>query len=382
MPLLLDCPSCGRQLSLPDNTQARKVRCPACDTVFGGPDDDERPSRARTPRRAAAGSQLARVLGIVALCFGAPALLLGVIPPASVTGLACGLLGFLLGIGSLLFALARRRGGLVVAAVGAGLNLVAVVVAVAITAATGGPFRDVAEGPAAPAVAGGPAENLSGAPAAPLNAPAAGGPAEKPAEKPAGPLGEWGAAVDPDGDCSLTRAGGSLTIAVPGTAHDRSAELGRLNAPRALRDVTGDFTVEVKVTGTLRPGADSTVPARLPYNGAGLLVWHDPNNYVRLERAALVRDGAVRCYTAFELRQEGRTTAAHGLPVGAEDVVLQLQRRGNQILGAVAPGGGQSQPFPPLVVTYPAQVQVGVAAVNSSTERFAIRFEDFRITAP
>jgi len=51
----------------------------------------------------------------------------------------------------------------------------------------------------------------------------------------------WGEADDPDGDCKITLRDSEVTISVPGTLHDLSAELGKINAPRILRDIEGDF---------------------------------------------------------------------------------------------------------------------------------------------
>jgi tetratricopeptide (TPR) repeat protein/predicted Ser/Thr protein kinase len=195
-------------------------------------------------------------------------------------------------------------------------------------------------------------------------------------------LGEWGTSMDPDGDCSFRMEGGALTIRVPGTAHDLSTELNRLNGPRTLRDVTGDFSAEVKISSAGRPGARGTVPGRLPYTAAGLLLWQDRDNYFRLEQAAVRRDGTVEAYAAFELRQDGQRKAPETFRPLGEAVALRLERRGNQVFGAVAQGGGPWLPYPPFQVTFPAQLHLGVAAVNTSTEPFQARFEDFRITSP
>jgi regulation of enolase protein 1 (concanavalin A-like superfamily) len=280
-------------------------------------------------------------------------------PPLSLAGRAGGLPGFVLGIGGAAFALARRRGGLAVPGAGAALNLAAVVVAVVVTAVAGGPFRAPETGRAAA-----------------LPQP------EKAQEKPVVAVPEWGNKIDPDGDCTLRVERGGLTVSVPGTPHDLSAELLRVNAPRALWDATGDFTALVKVTGTLRPGAAGTIPGRLPYKGAGLLLWRDENNYVRLERAAVRRGDAVTTYVAFEQREDGQTVAAQNVPLGDQDAVLRLQRRIDQVHGAVSANGGQWQAFQPLTAAYPPAVRVGVAAINSSDEPFRIRFEDWRLTAP
>jgi hypothetical protein len=72
--------------------------------------------------------------------------------------------------------------------------------------------------------------------------------------------------TDPDNDCQFRS---TITLTVPNTNHDLNPRRG-MNAPRLLKKVTGDFTVQVKVTSDFKPGNASTGPGR-PFNGAGLL---------------------------------------------------------------------------------------------------------------
>src|SRR5947209_9057939 len=72
----------------------------------------------------------------------------------------------------------------------------------------------------------------------------------------------WGTAIDPDGDCKFTVAKDALTITVPGTDHALCIEQNRMNAPRVLRSVEGDFICQVKVSGKYPTGASSLVPTR------------------------------------------------------------------------------------------------------------------------
>ena len=53
----------------------------------------------------------------------------------------------------------------------------------------------------------------------------------------------WGGLVDPAGDCRLLldQIRHTATLELPGTPHVLSAELRRLNAPRTLQPVSGDF---------------------------------------------------------------------------------------------------------------------------------------------
>src|SRR5260370_41368255 len=119
----------------------------------------------------------------------------------------------------------------------------------------------------------------------------------------------WGRVLDPWRDCdvSLDLELNRLKIKVPGTPHVLSAEVTQLpmNAPRVVRRIRGDFTAGVHVLGRLEPGRLKTTHYD-PYHGAGLIVWQDASNYLRLERAVGFIDGWPHPYINFELREEGR----------------------------------------------------------------------------
>ena len=72
----------------------------------------------------------------------------------------------------------------------------------------------------------------------------------------------WGELEDPDRDCTYRVEEGRIHIKIPGTAHVLTAEIGMMNAPRVLRNIEGDFELEVKVAG------DIPSDARTLLNGA------------------------------------------------------------------------------------------------------------------
>ena len=92
-----------------------------------------------------------------------------------------------------------------------------------------------------------------------------------------------GMAVDPEGDCLIDGNAKPLTITVPATLHDLNAEIGLYNA-RVVRDVTGDFDIQVKVVGDFRPGSQSNRAGGIPFNGGGIVVFLDVDSFIRLER--------------------------------------------------------------------------------------------------
>lgn len=201
--------------------------------------------------------------------------------------------------------------------------------------------------------------------------------ADGPAWKPEG----WGEVVDPDGDCTVRFGDEKMVIQVPGSPHDLSAELGIINAPRVLREVEGDFIAQVKVVGIVKPGGGSKIPGRTPYNGAGLLLWLDGENYVRLERAGLTRPdtGKFQPYANFELRQKDERGLSSAGRIADEPVHLRLERRGDRVIGSVSRDGLTWGALEPMATKLPGKVRVGVAAINSASEPFKAEFEEFAI---
>ena len=180
----------------------------------------------------------------------------------------------------------------------------------------------------------------------------------------------WGQASDPDGDCQFDQKDGKLIIKVPGTLHNLVADRGQVNAPRVLSPIKGEFIAMVKSTGGGRPGPESNVADGLPYNGAGLLLWVDRDNYLRLERAGLMRDGAFTSYVNFEYFKDGRRAFSRGLGLQNAPTHLRLERRGGSLYASASLDGFHWTVFPPLEVQLPDEVKIGVAAVNSSSKPF------------
>lgn len=188
----------------------------------------------------------------------------------------------------------------------------------------------------------------------------------------------WGQ-VDPDRDCTITIQGTTLHVTVPPTRHDLSSETGQTNAPRVLQEVTGDFTVQVKVCGALQPRTAANPPGRVPFQSGGLLVWSDQGNYLRLERAALSRDGKVSSSALFEQRSNGLRTASFMMDIADQDMYLRLERRGEAFSAFVSSDGQHWQPNRRLNAAFPARVQVGVAVINAAQQPLQVRFEGWQL---
>ena len=191
----------------------------------------------------------------------------------------------------------------------------------------------------------------------------------------------WGDAVDPDGDCKfeLDPREDKIRIIVPGKSHLLSAEIGRVNAPRLLRDIKGDFDLIVRVAGTGDPKGKATTTNYSPYHGAGLLVWQDQENYVRLEIAADLHQRKARPYVNFEHRKDGTLAVSSGILNTDDSNVLRLKRRGDEIFASFGPDGLHWTSFAPLSAKLNNRVKVGVSAINSSTKLLTAEFEGLHV---
>ena len=166
----------------------------------------------------------------------------------------------------------------------------------------------------------------------------------------------WGKVTDPDGDCKLTFEGGKLDCSIPGKDHALSIEVHRMSAPRVLQEVTGDFTVQVKVSGDYPQKVTSAVPDFAPWQGAGLLLWWDEANYVRFERAQLLLQGRSFDYAGFEVRKDSQVLEyanADSHPVEGKFTYLKLERHGDKVTGSFSADGTDWTPLLPADLKWP-----------------------------
>jgi regulation of enolase protein 1 (concanavalin A-like superfamily) len=193
----------------------------------------------------------------------------------------------------------------------------------------------------------------------------------------------WDKPVDPDKDCKFVKEKAGLTLTIPGKDHDLGVERGRMNAPRLLRDVEGDFVVQVRVGGDFTPANSSTTTERVPFVGAGLVLMVDDNTYIRLERAALRRD-EIKTYSNWELRKDGKWEKAGtitDLPLTGKTTYLRMERKGELLMGSISEDGKKWRDMDPITIKLPAKIKLGVAACTTSSEPFAPHYDQFKLTA-
>lgn len=202
-------------------------------------------------------------------------------------------------------------------------------------------------------------------------------------------LAAWGKAVDPAKDCTFEAAGTKLKVRVPGgkEPHDLSAELNApMHAPRVLKEIEGDFQMDVTVAAFEVPaGAEGGTERNVAFFGAGFLVWQDEKNYVRLERAMFRRgEEQAPCYISFELRKNGEFvkygTPSDGNLDPKKPATLRLKRKGNSFTAAVTEDDGKTwNELKSLDAELDNKVQAGVVAVNTAKADFTPEFDKYTL---
>jgi len=149
---------------------------------------------------------------------------------------------------------------------------------------------------------------------------------------------------------------GRLTVTAPDGADIRVDLQGEVTAPWVARPVTDSFAVETSLT----------VDPRFTYQGAGLLLYRDGDNYVRLERGFGSLDAIVLEYAA-----DGRHLKVHG-PFEGENVIstsatnleLRLVRDGSDVSASWRPTGSDDWRGLGGSIALEGDADVGVTVLN------------------
>jgi hypothetical protein len=203
----------------------------------------------------------------------------------------------------------------------------------------------------------------------------------------------WREPVDPDKDCKFQRAKGALIIEMPGTVHDYNQHRKCLNAPRLLRDIEGDFAMEVRLRIDCCPSFRSSVVDLPSFVSAGLLVI-PPKKYGMAFFSSQYRVGgqgieAEGCSALLD--QAFERGGSSGIwtkqdprwPFKAKPdyVWLRLDRQGELLGMDISPdrkhwhgiGGGQK-------IGLPAKLAVGLFACTTSGNPSRVVFDQLTIT--
>ena len=192
----------------------------------------------------------------------------------------------------------------------------------------------------------------------------------------------WGELFDPGGQCKMRAESGRVTLEVPAGSYDLYPDGKQVNAPRLAQHASGDFTVQVKVAGTVMGERGAEAPGRdVAFNAATLIIWQDENNFVRFDRAGFHKAGAPNHQTYYHVYQSGKRTVHEWRPLAVKDTWLRLQRQGTSVTAAWSQDGKSWRTYPAGDVALADKVKVGVAVLNASSKPFAATFEDLTLTS-
>jgi regulation of enolase protein 1 (concanavalin A-like superfamily) len=193
----------------------------------------------------------------------------------------------------------------------------------------------------------------------------------------------WGEVVDPDGDCRVSKDNEDLIISVPKTRHDLTYadKRGTLNAPRVVQPVEGDFTLEVTVPEFPLPGDAASSGGEYSFVSAGLVVWQDDKNFIRLERAAVGNSDAP--FVWIEQFTDGQSTFQKLAPLDNAATGLRAVRKGNEFEFQYDADGERSDwvEIRSGAIEMPAKLNVGVAAVNTTAREHPARLTGLKLDA-
>lgn len=208
-------------------------------------------------------------------------------------------------------------------------------------------------------------------------APAAPIPPEDERTKLARLYGVW---ESPDRGSRFALAGGELRVWLP--AQDTVLGPTRTgvtnNAPRALREVEGDFVATVRV---VVPAVEGEPKGTAPYRSGGLVAWASATDYVVVRRCSGDVDGYRESVWCDQRHVNGSSFWAQGLRKTDGATFLRLTRAGDTITaGCSRDGKAWKNSTVAEEVAWGATVKVGVVAENRLGTATEITFDQYTLT--
>jgi regulation of enolase protein 1 (concanavalin A-like superfamily) len=196
----------------------------------------------------------------------------------------------------------------------------------------------------------------------------------------------WEKPVDQVGDCGFTRVGDKLTIAVPPQQERSIIGVVRgatsVTAPHMLRDVRGDFVVQVRMTGDFT-GASGR------HRAAGLLLKAGQHTVLLMRQWGMPRGGGKSCHGVLSQLWEPLGPASWGgaaareISVGPQNRAthLRLERRGDRLVTKWSLDGAEWAVLTDRVIPkLPERAKLGVFAYGTDTTLFEPVFDQFSLT--
>lgn len=183
----------------------------------------------------------------------------------------------------------------------------------------------------------------------------------------------WGDLVDPGKDCKVRLDDKALVFDVPAGTHALKPFPEKQNAPRVLRDIEGNFVAALKIMGDF-PG-DTANPETV--QSAGLLLWQDERNFIRLERRS-DKHGDV---LTLDYWKDGQPQdASAGVLVKGDTVWVRLTRRMDKLKAESSHDGKTWTDLKALgSVRLSSRLNLGPLVTNSAGKPVQARFEEFQV---
>jgi hypothetical protein len=200
----------------------------------------------------------------------------------------------------------------------------------------------------------------------------------------------WDKPRDSVGDCRFRREGDRLTITVPGRGHTVDFFDGRPNVPCLLRDVAGDFVVQVRVKGTFWPSNE----IRGCHRAGLVLLGAKDDSMLRLQVVCwYLREPGEEKEHPEDIacnwtnpRGQGSGFFVEGGASRGSHVFLRLVRRENEFQSAYSIDGKNWVPLGDpgedrvQLQKFPKRLKVGVVAESDATRPLTATFDRFQLT--
>jgi len=199
-----------------------------------------------------------------------------------------------------------------------------------------------------------------------------------PAPKPSVWRTGWDRPVDPSRDCRFDYDGDKLTITVPGKNHGLDVMGNRLNAPHLLREVRGDFDIQIRVSENFRPAGNEG------YHRAGLLLMYE-KTVLRVQRTASLaeKEKDWRLYIGMNsLGGKGGLTDVNPNPPVGIPAYLRVERRGHRFEVSSSEDGKKWTQRCLTGYKLPEAIKVGVVAEATADGEFKVEFDQFKLSRP
>lgn len=182
--------------------------------------------------------------------------------------------------------------------------------------------------------------------------------------------------VDPNADAtqSVAARSGYLRMTAP-TGNDLYP-VTNYNAPRLLQRVAGDFAIETHIEFAPAQG----------YQGAGLLVWQDDNNFLRLERGNAGIESPDVSGIRLDIEQNGVYDAVAPTsqrPTPTTNFELRLQRNGSRFMGWWREPGQAWDYIGGTDTAFNDELLIGLALISEyGVTQTTADYDYFHITCP